>query len=224
MIRRKNRGKSLPAAFGAPLWRVIGVAVPLFFAHTMSADAAISVKYCREHPYSPACLPMVKWTYGGSPKPVDKYLAPGRIPQKPGPAGIVDTGYAFLAKQGFELDGYGLYSYAIGTPENAKRTEMLVDAITRSTPDVTALELPRDRINVIYMPGVPLGVVAPTRGKAPANSPFKYDYKLARLIINQVCAGKLREVEAVCKGDMSQGPYLFTYATKIGSAQNLEPP
>ena len=66
--------------------------------------------------------------------------------------------------------------------------------------------------------------------KAKSSSPktdvpsLIYDLQLARLVLDHVCSGKLRNLDAVCKGDMSQGPYLFTYGSKIGSAAELGPP
>jgi len=47
-----------------------------------------------------------------------------------------------------------------------------------------------------------------------------YDYKIARTLLDHLCNSPAEEIKAVCDGDLSRGPFVFTYANP---ASNVTP-
>jgi hypothetical protein len=51
-----------------------------------------------------------------------------------------------------------------------------------------------------------------------------YDYRMARTILNHICNPPASAVRKLCQGDMSRGPYLFTYAKPASVLVPIPPP
>jgi hypothetical protein len=143
---------------------------------------------------------------------------------------ILDTGYSPLSGFGVEQAGYGLYSYAILTSAS-DRSSAFLGEVFRS---VYAIDdtAQRSQLNIFYLPT-----------KAEANSDFAnsagkltsqelgakftksfYDYKIARSILNHICNPPADAIRDTCQGDLSNGPYIFTYAKPASSLEPVPPP
>jgi hypothetical protein len=51
-----------------------------------------------------------------------------------------------------------------------------------------------------------------------------YDYKMARALLDHICDPPAEEVKAVCEGDLSRGPYIFTYGQSASKLTPVPPP
>jgi hypothetical protein len=51
-----------------------------------------------------------------------------------------------------------------------------------------------------------------------------YDYKLALALLDHICNPPAKEVEEVCEGSLSRGPYIFTYAQPASKLAPVPPP
>jgi hypothetical protein len=51
-----------------------------------------------------------------------------------------------------------------------------------------------------------------------------YDYKLARSLLDHLCDPPAKEIRAVCEGDLSRGPYIFSYAQPASKLAPVPPP
>ncbi|MDQ6868017.1 MAG: hypothetical protein M3178_06295 [Pseudomonadota bacterium] len=51
-----------------------------------------------------------------------------------------------------------------------------------------------------------------------------YDYKMSRELLDHLCDPPAEEIRAVCEGDLSRGPYIFTYAKPASKLAPVPPP
>ena len=51
-----------------------------------------------------------------------------------------------------------------------------------------------------------------------------YDYKMAHALLDHVCNPPAETVRRLCEGDLSRGPYIFTYASPASSMSSVPPP
>jgi hypothetical protein len=129
---------------------------------------------------------------------------------------IVDTGYDYLYSLNSERTGFGLYTYALLAPGNTDRIYAFISAITNYSSRTSAFGDDISKINVIYIPTV--------KESDATEFENKYNFELARRIILSICRISSTEIMRVCKGSLSEGPYLFTYASPIGKAEQFIPP
>jgi hypothetical protein len=123
---------------------------------------------------------------------------------------IIDSGYDTFFALGSERLGFGLYTYVLLTPTNPDRTAAFIDRIVRSTPESRVFGDDISRINIIYLPSNRDG--------------SGYNYDLSRQIMIRICEMTALELETICEGGLSVGPYLFTYSSPIRDVENLVPP
>jgi hypothetical protein len=129
---------------------------------------------------------------------------------------IVDTGYDYLYSMNSERNGFGLYTYALLAPGNPDRTYTFISAITNFTSSTSAFGDDVSKVNAIYIPTV--------KQSDASGSEDKYSFELSRRIILSICRISSAEIIRICKGSLSEGPYLFTYASPIGKTKQLIPP
>jgi hypothetical protein len=129
---------------------------------------------------------------------------------------IVDTGYDYLFSMNSERNGFGLYTYALLAPGNPDRTYAFISAITNFTSGTSEFGDDISKVNAIYIPTV--------KQSDASGSEIKYSFELARRIILSICRISSAEIIRICRGSLSEGPYLFTYASPIGKAKQLIPP
>ncbi len=131
---------------------------------------------------------------------------------------IVETGYQFLFEARPEKPDYGLYSYLILADRSPIRAASIIDEILNATPSADALSVEPQRLNVLYL---------------PAKSDFDprdrfhesdYNYDLARRLLDKICLDPPAKLKELCLGDLSRGPYIFTYAKAAGGLARLPPP
>jgi hypothetical protein len=130
---------------------------------------------------------------------------------------IVDTGYDYLYSLNSERTGFGLYTYALITPGNSDRAYAFINTITTFTPHVSEFsDDDTNKINAIYIP---------TFRQSDANKfEDKYNFELSRRILLLICLIHSEDISHICKGSLSDGPYLFTYARPIDKTKQLSPP
>jgi len=51
-----------------------------------------------------------------------------------------------------------------------------------------------------------------------------YDYQMARAILNSLCNPPAPNIEGLCQGDLSRGPFIFTYAEPASKLVPVAPP
>jgi hypothetical protein len=146
---------------------------------------------------------------------------------------ILETGYSHLSELGKEDDGYGLYSYAI-LPSESRRAAVFLSQLFKEIPSIGDTSAQRSQLNIFY---VPLkkdreGEFAALLQASGANSEKKgaeysrsfYDYRIARALLNHVCNPPADSIRQLCDGDLSRGPYIFTYASPASSMDSVPPP
>jgi hypothetical protein len=200
----------------------------------------------RSHSYSaprPGSAPTVTAPARSSPPPsADIELAParGRAAPTSAPIGgapvggggrlrILETGYSQLSEFGKEEDGYGLYSYAI-LPSDSTRAALFLGEVFKQIPSIGNTAAQRSQLNIFYIPllagkEADSATLLQTSSANPEKlgadySKSLYDYKMARGLLDHLCNPPDPSVRKLCNGDLSRGPYIFTYAS---SASNMEP-
>ncbi|PPD22479.1 MAG: hypothetical protein CTY30_03380 [Methylocystis sp.] len=142
---------------------------------------------------------------------------------------ILGTAYDYLYAPGAETAGYGLYSYVILPRPNDRAVAFLRELIGRF-PAASDVASPKERINILY---IPTKAGARGQGAFPADveqSVVKtfltknYDFAMARRLLFHLCDKPAPAVAQLCENDLSGGPYLLTYATKISELSPLPPP
>ncbi len=142
---------------------------------------------------------------------------------------ILGTAYDFLYAPGAETEGYGLYSYVI-LPRPGERAVAFVRELVGSFPAASAVTESKQRINILYLP-----TKAGGRGQAAfaadvdtaAIKAFldkNYDFAMAQGLLYHLCDRPAPAVAQLCANDLSGGPYLLTYATKVSDLSPLPPP
>jgi hypothetical protein len=160
-------------------------------------------------------------------------------PAQPGPASsggrlrILETGYSHLSELGQEDDGYGLYSYAI-LPSESRRAATFLSQLFKEIPSIGDTSAQRSQLNIFYVPlkkdrESEFATLAQASGAnsekmgAEYSRSF-YDYRIARALLNHVCNPPADSIRELCDGDLSRGPYIFTYASPASSMDSVPPP
>lgn len=146
---------------------------------------------------------------------------------------IQDTGYSYLTAIGKEEPGYGLYSYAI-LPSASPRGNALLAEIFKQVDDVNSLPAKRNALNILYLPmqgdkQVQFTVLQKAAGQtreklSAAYASSYYSYTTAKALLYHLCSPPHQSVADICQGDMSRGPYLFTYASPASQMESVPPP
>ena len=142
---------------------------------------------------------------------------------------ILGTAYDFLYAPGAETAGYGLYSYVI-LPRPGDRAVAFLRELVGRFPAAFNVTEAKKRINILYLP-----TKASARGQ-PAFPPDidtaaikafldkNYDFAMAQDLLFHLCDRPAPAVAQLCANDLSGGPYILTYATKISDLSPLPPP
>lgn len=142
---------------------------------------------------------------------------------------ILGTAYDYLYAPGAETTGYGLYSYVI-LPRPSDRAVAFLRELVSRFPAASDIAEPKARINVLYIPAKPQtraqsafpADVAPAVVKTFLRE--TYDFAMAQRLLFHLCDKPAPAVARLCQNDLSGGPYLLTYATKISDLSPLPPP
>ena len=51
-----------------------------------------------------------------------------------------------------------------------------------------------------------------------------FDYKMSRALLDHLCDSPAEELRAACEGDLSRGPFIFTYAKPASKVTPVPPP
>ena len=140
------------------------------------------------------------------------------------------TVYGFLHGSGAEEPNYGLYSYAL-FPVHSLRAEHFLKELFKSTGAASESVIDRAHLNLIYLPTKVDQLVIlwryTSRGLAPPVASFAnrvYDYALASGLLAQICVEPAERLRELCAGDLSRGPYLFSYARPASTLFPIPPP
>ncbi len=142
---------------------------------------------------------------------------------------ILGTAYDFLYAPGAETEGYGLYSYVI-LPRASDRGVALLSDILAHFPSTENAPAAKNRINILYIPtkASSKGKVSfPTEIATQAVRKFvfaDYDFAMVQRLLFHLCDQPAPAVAQICQNDLSGGPYLLTYATRISDLTPLPPP
>jgi hypothetical protein len=146
---------------------------------------------------------------------------------------ILDTGFKQLPELGKEESGYGLYSYAVLTSNSEQAVAFLAE-IFKSIPNIEDTQAQRAQLNIFYLPlkkdtvdNFANELRSSAQQPAALGAKFAasfYDYKMARGILNHICNPPADEMRELCQGDMSRGPYIFTYAKPASTLEPVPPP
>lgn len=143
---------------------------------------------------------------------------------------ILETGYSQLPELGREEAGYGLYSYAVLSSTDTARSAAFLAEVFKSVPAIQDTGAKRNQLNIFYVPikkeksGDFADAIQSSGddvnklGATYASS--LYDYKVGRAILDHICNPPADQMRAMCEGDASRGPYIFTYEQP---ASDLEP-
>lgn len=146
---------------------------------------------------------------------------------------ILETGYSPLAELGAEAAGYGLYSYAI-LPSDSRRAARFLGEVFKEIPAIGDTSAQLSQLNIFYIPlrkdkqaDFTAMRQAPGRDAAKLGAETTksfYDYRMARALLNHVCNPPDPSVLDLCNGDLSRGPYIFTYASPASRIEPVPPP
>jgi hypothetical protein len=117
-------------------------------------------------------------------------------------------------------------------PLPSQRAERFLEELFKTTSFVEITTgISSGHLNVIYLPtrAEKLSLLKPivVDGAAPSASLFRselYDYRLGQRLLAQICAAPAETIRDVCRSDLSQGPYLFTYALPASTLSPVPPP
>jgi hypothetical protein len=146
---------------------------------------------------------------------------------------ILETGYSHLAELGKEAAGYGLYSYAI-LPSDSNRAALFLGEVFKEIPSIGNTSASPAQANIFYIPlrkdkeaDFMAMLQTPGRDAAKLGAEYTksfYDYKMARALLDHVCNPPDPSVLDLCNGDLSRGPYIFTYASPASKVEPVPPP
>jgi hypothetical protein len=146
---------------------------------------------------------------------------------------ILETGYSHLAELGKEADGYGLYSYVI-LPSDDNRAALFLGEVFKEIPSIGDTSAKPSQLNILYVPlrkdkqaDFTAMLKAPGRDAVKLGAEYTksfYDYKMARALLDHVCNPPDPSVLKLCNGDLSRGPYIFTYASPASKIEPVPPP
>ncbi len=142
---------------------------------------------------------------------------------------ILGTAYDFLYAPGAETADYGLYSYVI-LPRPSERAVAFLSEVVGRFPAAFNVTEAKKRINILYIPtkASARGQTAFPAGATPAAVKTfldkNYDFAMAQSLLYHLCDKPAPAVVQLCENDLSGGPYLLTYATKVSDLSPLPPP
>jgi hypothetical protein len=144
---------------------------------------------------------------------------------------ILETGFSLLSALGGEEPGYGLYSYAI-LPSDSARAAAFLSQVFKEIPSIDTTAAKPSQLNILYVPAraerareFPVLVrTMPADKIGAAYTKSFYDYRMARALLDHVCNPPAADVRALCDGDLSLGPYIFTYASPASNMDSVPPP
>lgn len=142
---------------------------------------------------------------------------------------ILGTAYDFLYAPGAETAGYGLYSYVI-LPRPSERAVAFLRELVGRFPAASDVAEAKQRINILYLPtkAGARGQTAFPADAAPAVIKAfldkNYDFAMAQDLLFHLCDRPAPAVAQLCANDLSGGPYILTYATKVSDLSPLPPP
>jgi hypothetical protein len=146
---------------------------------------------------------------------------------------ILETGYSPLSELGKEEEGYGLYSYAI-LASDTRRTEIFLTELFKEIPSIDQTSARPSQLNIFYIPlqkdkerdfATLMQASSTNAGKMGEDySRSFYDYRMARALLDHVCNPPADSIRRLCDGDLSRGPYIFTYASPASSMNSVPPP
>lgn len=191
-------------------------------------------------PVNPAPQDVPAPNVGSRPPPAANGRSPASVPtgsERAAPTiarpRILETGYSHLTEFGKETPGYGLYSYAI-LPSGSDRATRFLAEVFREIPAIGDTSAKPSQLNIFYVPlrkekeadlttmRETLGHDAAKRGAEYTKS--FYDYRMARGLLNHICNPPDPSVLDLCNGDLSRGPYIFTYASPASHIEPVPPP
>jgi hypothetical protein len=148
----------------------------------------------------------------------------------PVPSEVLASVYDYLYSPSVERPGYALYSYVLLPGENS-RGERLLREVFGTTSFAGVEGVRTDQLNIIY---VPTRAIEASRlasivkdGNAPSAAEFShgsYDYVLARSLLTRICGAVTAKTQSVCGGDLSLGPYLFTFLQPVSGLEKVPAP
>jgi hypothetical protein len=149
------------------------------------------------------------------------------------PLNILETGFSVFKNVGDEEPGYGLYSYAIVITDN-DRSASFLSYVIGTIPELHKTASQRSKTNIFYIPlkndkaeefskGVMFQEDQLTIPSVNYANNY-YDYKIARTMLDNICDLPAKEIKRMCKGDLSRGPYIFTYSKPASKIDPVPPP
>jgi hypothetical protein len=196
--------------------------------------SAASRRYYRRSspPASPQAAPVARPPQppAGSQRPITTVTSPsaGAPRQR-----IIDTGYGQLTEIGGEAPDFGLYSYVI-LPTPSERATRLLTEIFTDVPAISDLPTNPPQHNILYIPlrkesAARFNELRQRLGRTPDRMAADYaatfyDYRTARGLLHAVCNPPADSIREFCAGDLSRGPYLFTYAAPASTMRSVPPP
>jgi len=142
---------------------------------------------------------------------------------------ILGTAYDYLYAPGSETAGYGLYSYVILPRPSARSVAFLSELVSRF-PAASDVAESKNRINILYIPtkaGSRPQAAFPADVDPAVLKTFlskNYDFAMAQRLLFHLCDKPAPAVAQLCENDLSGGPYILTYASKISDLSPLPPP
>jgi hypothetical protein len=141
---------------------------------------------------------------------------------------ILETGYAKLGEVGEEKPGYGLYSYVLVTSFSTKSVALL-NEIFKVIPNVQSAGASPRQINILYIPFLKekereftAAQSSSTLGTTYAQS--FYNFQMARTILAHLCNPPADDLSQLCEGDLSRGPFIFTYEKPASTFEPIQAP
>ena len=111
------------------------------------------------------------------------------------------------------------------------RAAGFLEELFRSTGAASESVIDPPRLNLVYLPTKVDQLdnlrSYTSRGLAPPAALFArvfYDYPLARGLLGNICTEPAERVRELCEGDLSRGPYLFTYVSPASTLSPIPPP
>jgi hypothetical protein len=160
---------------------------------------------------------------------IELRVRPGTAYVPPPPARILETGYEHLIKLGGEAYGYGLYSYIL-IPGQSSKSAAFLHEIFKVVPGIKDTAAARSQLNILYIPfreeKQPQWLMTQTEDRRIGMMYLNafYDFRAARAILNQLCSPPADKIRELCSGDLSRGPFLFTYPEPASKSQPVAPP
>jgi hypothetical protein len=200
---------------------------PTETAHAPSFPAPAPMPPIAGHPVGAPARAQAAEPAKGRPDVLSDAISIGGRPR------ILETGYGVLSELGKEDSGYGLYSYAI-LPSDTPRSEIFLTELFKEIPSLGQTAAPRPQLNILYVLlqkdrerdfATLTQTSAANAEKMGADFARSfYDYKMAHALLDHVCNPPAESVRRLCEGDLSQGPYLFTYASPASNMSSVPPP